>query len=170
MERHSKASEHTKTHLILAQHMYIQIYCACMHAVYMHKRVLLHHKCVRGCDTVGGTVFLSHCMHCTIASTHTRPLPVYMSSNPLPAWCFINVHRRLDSQKVPYRVVLPSQYPMRSIPLPTQVHGVSIHVHTHAHETSVILIHTCIYTHNYATIMYLPMIMLPLCFVCTCMT
>ena len=146
MERHSKASKHTKTHLILGQHMYIQVYCACMHAVYMYKRVLLYRKCVRGCDTVGGTVFLSHCMHCTIASTHTRPLPVYMSSNPLPAWCFINVHRRLDRQKVPYQVVLPSQCPMRSIPLPTQVHGVSIHVHTHAHETSVILIH--IYTHN----------------------
>lgn len=44
--------------------------------------------------TVGGTVFRLHCMHCAIAST--RPLPVYMSSNPLPVWCFISVHRRLD--------------------------------------------------------------------------
>lgn len=153
MERHSKASEHTKTHLILGQHMYIQVYCTCMHAVYMYKRVLLYHKCVRGCDTVGGTVFLSHCMHCTIAST--RPLPVYMSSNPLPAWCFINVHRRLDRQKVPYRVVLPSQYPMRSIPYPPK-YTVCLSMCTHMHMkhqwywfihvyTHIIMLQSCTY-------------------------
>lgn len=90
--------------------------------------------------TVGGTVFRLHCMHCAIAST--RPLPVYMSSNPLPVWCFISVHRRLDIHSFRGTLSVCAPIPGPQILTHPVTWCVYVRSYMHAHGISMMLIHT----------------------------